>query len=87
MGFLQITSRIGSALAPWVAKWLRVFHASLPFSIMGVLSLVAAVLSLSLPDTKDRQTLETLEELFNISPGKKKADTLIMESNGKAAPA
>ena len=35
MGYLHVNARIGSALAPWVAKWLQIFHVALPFSLMG----------------------------------------------------
>ena len=61
MGFLQITARIGSALAPWVAKWLKVVHTILPFSLMGGSAFLAALLLLWLPETADKATAETLE--------------------------
>ena len=66
MGFLQIASMAGSALVPWIVEWLKVFHAVIPFSLMGGLSLVAAVLLLKLPDTKDKATFETTEQLLGV---------------------
>ncbi|XP_065064769.1 organic cation transporter protein-like isoform X2 [Rhopilema esculentum] len=79
MGFLQITARVGSALAPWIAKWLRVFHVMLPFSLMAALSLLSSVLLLNLSETKDRETLETVNQLFKLDSNMNK-DELIVEN-------
>ena len=65
MGYLQITSRIGSALAPWVAKWLIVVHAVLPFSLMGGFAVICAILLYWLPETAHMKTLETLHDQFD----------------------
>ena len=65
MGYLQIAARIGSALAPWVAKWLIVVHVVLPFSIMGGSAVVAAILMYWLPETAHMKTLETLHDQFD----------------------
>ncbi|XP_066923326.1 solute carrier family 22 member 13-like [Clytia hemisphaerica] len=59
MGFLQITSRIGAASAPWIAKGVKVIHESLPFIIMGSLGLLAGILCWFLPDTKGQEMQET----------------------------
>ena len=68
MGFLQITSRIGAASAPWIGKAVAVHHPSLPFIIMGTLGLISGVLTLYLPETKGQETQETdndvTEEVF-----------------------
>ena len=56
-----MTSRLGAALAPWVSKWLNVFHAVLPFSVMGGSSLIASILLLWLPETANKATAETLD--------------------------
>ena len=58
MGYLQIMARIGSALAPWIADWLVQIHQVLPFAVMGILTIVGAVLALWLPETKDQPTKE-----------------------------
>lgn len=58
MGFLQITSRVGAASSPWVAKGLRTLHKTLPFVVMGSLALVAAGFLSFLPETKGRETDE-----------------------------
>ena len=75
MGYLQVTSRIGSALAPWVAKWLQVFHVALPFSLMGGSSFIAGMLLLLLPETKNCKTADTLDDQFEHS--KAKMDALV----------
>ena len=67
MGYLQVTSRIGSALAPWVAKWLQIFHVALPFSLMGGSSFIAGMLLLLLPETKNCKTADTLDDQFEQS--------------------
>ena len=68
MGFLQITSRVGAASAPWIAKAVRAVHSTMPFIIMGVLGLLAGVACLFLPETKGHETQETendiTEEVF-----------------------
>eukprot|EP00795_Rhopilema_esculentum_P001443 gene1443-15868_t len=84
MGFLQITARVGSALAPWIAKWLRVFHVTIPFSLMGALSLLSSVLLLNLSETKDRETLETVNQLFKLD-AKMNKDALILDNTTKTA--
>ena len=66
MGFLQITSMVGSALVPWIVDWLKVFNAAIPFSLMGGLSLTGAALMLTLPETKCRATFETVDQLLGI---------------------
>ena len=65
MGYLQIAARIGSALAPWVAKWLLVFSEILPFALMGASSFICGVLLYFLPETAHRGTAETIEDQFD----------------------
>ncbi|XP_057314092.1 solute carrier family 22 member 3-like [Hydractinia symbiolongicarpus] len=62
MGFLQVTSRIGAASAPWVAKGLRSLHKSVPFAFMGIATLLAVAGLLVLPETRGVVTSETTEE-------------------------
>ena len=65
MGYLQIAARLGSAMAPWVAKWLKVFHPVLPFALMGCSAIVSAILMIWLPETANKKTAETLEDQFD----------------------
>ena len=62
MGYLQIAARIGSALAPWVAKSLQGVHIVLPFSLMGGSSFICAILLLYLPETNNQKTAETIKD-------------------------
>ena len=61
MGFLQVMSRIGAALAPWVTKWLIVYYNFLPFLLLGTSALLASVTLYWLPETRDSSTAEVLE--------------------------
>ena len=65
MGYLQIAGRIGSALAPWVVKWLIGVHIMLPFSLMGGSAVICAILLCWLPETAHRKTMETLDDQFD----------------------
>lgn len=75
MGYLQIAARIGSALAPWVAKWLQVFHQVLPFAVMGGSAFLCSFLLLWLPETANKETLETLDDQFFVEEKKKTGHT------------
>lgn len=67
MGYLQIAARIGSALAPWVAKSLQGVHIVLPFSLMGGSSFICAILLLYLPETNNQKTAETIEDQLDAN--------------------
>ena len=71
MGYLQIAARIGSALAPWIAKQLKVVNESLPFALMGGSSFISAVFLLVLPETVDEKTRETIEDQLEGKASKK----------------
>ena len=62
MGFMQITSRLGAASAPWIAKGVKTTHESLPFIIMGSLGIAGSVACFFLPETKGQEIQETDEE-------------------------
>ena len=62
MGFMQVTSRLGAASAPWIAKGVKTTHESLPFIIMGSLGLLGGVVCFFLPETKGQEIQETDEE-------------------------
>ena len=61
MGYVQITSRLGAMLSPWVAEGLDGFSWRMPFILMGALSIVVAFLLHFLPETRDMKTAEFLE--------------------------
>ena len=61
-GFLRITSRIGAAAAPWIAKAVKVFHPSLPFIIMGGLGLLSGATCFFLPETLGVEMKATVQD-------------------------
>ncbi|CAB3999815.1 Hypothetical predicted protein [Paramuricea clavata] len=63
-------ARLGSFAASYVV-WLIRIHSILPFGIMGVICLQAAIVAMFLPETKGRPTLETLEDMINDNSGAK----------------
>eukprot|EP00112_Aurelia_sp_Birch-Aquarium-sp1_P016105 Seg362.3 transcript_id=Seg362.3/GoldUCD/mRNA.D3Y31 product="hypothetical protein" protein_id=Seg362.3/GoldUCD/D3Y31 len=68
MGYLQVAARLGAALAPWVAKWLKVVHIIFPYALMGGSALLCGGLMLLLPETADKSTIETLHDQFYENP-------------------
>lgn len=62
MGFLQVMSRIGAALAPWATKWLIAYYSFLPFLLLGTSALIASITLYWLPETRDSSTAEVFEK-------------------------
>ncbi len=82
MGYLQIAARIGSALAPWVAKWLIGVNAILPFSLMGGVAIVCSLTLVKLPETAFKPTAETFDDLDKSYPEEKKEKQELVEMTG-----
>lgn len=59
MGFLQVTSRIGAAAAPWVAKGLLLVSEKAPFVVMGGTALIGSLFLVFISETAGRPTLES----------------------------
>lgn len=57
-------ARIGSFSASYIV-WLIRIHPALPFGIMGLICVQAAILALFLPETNGQSTLETLDDMMN----------------------
>ena len=62
MGLLSVVSRCGGASAPWISQFLAHFHRSLPFGIMGSLSVVSAAMCYVLKETRGLASAETLDD-------------------------
>ena len=62
MGYLQIAARVGSALAPWVAKGLKAVDEILPFALMGSSAVLCAGVLLLVPETANKPTVETRKD-------------------------
>ena len=61
-----IASRIGGMFSPWISKWLRKYHWRVPFVMMGVVTFISAILLHWLPETKEKATLEKLEDSSSL---------------------
>ena len=62
LGFCSFFSRIGSILAPFLGREMGALSPSAPVLIFGLISLLAGLLTLLLPETKDRVSPDTMEE-------------------------
>lgn len=61
MGINIITSRAGAATSPFI-KLLDKLHPAAPFATVGITSLLATLCSLTLPETLNQATRETLDD-------------------------
>lgn len=62
MGFLQITSRLGAATAPWIAVALLQVHRAAPYAVMSAATLLAPIPLLLVPETMGKLMADTEEE-------------------------
>lgn len=60
MGTSTSAARVGSFLSSYIVYSQRV-HKLLPFGIMGLNALIAGLLCMTLPETRDQPTLEVME--------------------------
>ena len=74
MGYLQIAARVGSALAPWVARGLKRFSLILPFALMGSSAVLCAGLLLMVPETANKPTVETRKDHIVLSKDEEHID-------------
>ncbi|XP_028398773.1 solute carrier family 22 member 5-like [Dendronephthya gigantea] len=65
-------ARIGSFSASYIV-WLIRIHSILPFGIMGIICLEAAIVATFLPETNGRPTIETLQEMVNYEEEKRRS--------------
>lgn len=63
MAIMIVTSRIGAAMSPFI-KLLYKLHPSAPFTLMTATSAVATLLCVTLSETVNQKTRETLEEML-----------------------
>ena len=64
----QISGRVGSAAAPFLAANLSLVNKAFPFIVMGTFGLVSFFLSFRLIETNNVRTREHFEDLFHDSP-------------------
>jgi len=61
VGTSTAAARIGSICSPFIVYTNRV-HRLLPFAILGINALIAGILCMTLPETNNQPTLETVEK-------------------------
>ena len=60
-GFHQGAGIAGMMVAPWIALWLKIFHASLPFYCLGSATITASVLMIMIGETNKKKFSEGTE--------------------------
>ncbi|KAL1435732.1 hypothetical protein MTO96_010517 [Rhipicephalus appendiculatus] len=66
IGIGSMSARIGTIASPFIAYDLGKVHPIMPMIVFGVLSLVAGILTLALPETKGLRLPETMQEAENL---------------------
>lgn len=66
IGIGSMSSRLGTIAAPFIASDLGKVHPTIPMIVFGVLSLVAGIFTLALPETKGLKLPETMQEAENL---------------------
>eukprot|EP00794_Sanderia_malayensis_P001332 gene1332-biopygen1060 len=68
MCLLTVVGNLGSFCAPWIAQWLKHFHAIAPYVVMGATAIIATALCFLLSETNGEPTKEvsTIDERENV---------------------
>ncbi|KAL2077659.1 hypothetical protein ACEWY4_027163 [Coilia grayii] len=61
LGVTSMGSRIGSTVSPYVA-YIGTYNKVLPYVLMGIISIVTGILSITLPETKDEELPEFIHQ-------------------------
>ena len=61
---MMVAIRIGGSAAPWIAQYLNKYGEFVPFLVMGILSLISALLCFKLKETNGQPLPETLDDIF-----------------------
>ncbi len=69
MGLLVASSRVGASFSPFIVTELKYIHPALPFSLMGLSNIVAAIFCLRLRETKGFPTPETINDSISLLRG------------------
>ena len=62
IALLMFCMRIGTASSPWIVLRLAHIHTTVPFIIIGIMSIVSGLLCCKLKETLGEETRETMEE-------------------------
>lgn len=66
IGVVSMSARLGTIAAPFVATDLGKLHPMMPMMMFGGLSLLAGLLTLTLPETRGLRLPQTLEEAESL---------------------
>ena len=61
LSFASFFARVGATPSPFLTEVLKLANPSLPFVLMGVLSILSGIVSLTLPETAGKPTLESFD--------------------------
>lgn len=67
LGYCEISSKIGSLIAPQILLLGPKTSVAVPISLMGTLCVVSGILSLVLPEMMDKPLMDTIEQCENLS--------------------
>jgi hypothetical protein len=65
--FLDATSKIGAAVAPFIVDLLAIVDKTLPNIAIGFITLTAAIPFFFLPETRDTDIPETIEDMAQMN--------------------
>ena len=65
MGLVSVAARVGGIMAPFIVS-LGEFIPQLQFTVLGLMSLLAGLLNLRLPETAGRQLPDTITDLSDL---------------------
>ncbi|XP_054167878.1 organic cation transporter protein-like [Oppia nitens] len=82
VGSSSMVGRIGSILAPFVKELGIYTHLTVPFVLFGVISIVDGLMVLLLPETKDRDIPDTIDDVTTAGQSKLTSPSKSYTTNG-----
>ena len=79
MGLVSVAARVGGIMAPFIVSLGEVLP-HLQFTVLGLMSLVAGLLNLRLPETAGRQLPDTITDLSDMLRTNNRSPMKMMKS-------
>ena len=79
MGLVSVAARVGGIMAPFIVSLGEVLP-HLQFTVLGLMSLVAGLLNLRLPETAGRQLPDTITDLSDMLRTNSRSPMKMMKS-------